>query len=51
MENCEHHWMIEPQRGPISRGECRKCGAVKDFANSFTATSLAERKAETACGL
>lgn len=28
-----HHWLIEEAEGPISNGECKHCGANKDFRN------------------
>ena len=35
-EACIHHWIIKPSNGsPSSPGECQKCGAVAEFANSF----------------
>ena len=30
---CRHHWVIESPTGPISRGVCKVCGAVKEFQN------------------
>ncbi len=30
---CRHHWIIESHRGPISRGVCKLCGAVREFMN------------------
>ncbi len=32
---CCHHWAIEAAVGPVSRGECQKCGDVKEFKNSI----------------
>ncbi len=32
-EECRHHWIIESHRGPISRGVCKLCGAVREFRN------------------
>ncbi len=29
---CQHHWVLEDPSGPTSKGQCQKCGAVKDFA-------------------
>ena len=31
--DCQHHWVIESPRGPVSRGVCKQCGAVKEFQN------------------
>lgn len=33
--NCIHHYQIAPPAGPTSPGRCIKCGAVKEFNNSF----------------
>lgn len=30
---CAHHWIIESPSGPISKGTCRRCGAVREFRN------------------
>ena len=34
MDDCRHHWLIEPAAGPTSEGCCRFCGAVRTFRNS-----------------
>lgn len=31
--NCRHYWVIEPPKGPTSRGVCQLCGAEKEFQN------------------
>ena len=31
---CRHHWIIEPPHGATSWGECKNCGARKEFPNS-----------------
>jgi len=28
-----HHWLIEEASGPVSRGQCKRCGATKEFKN------------------
>jgi hypothetical protein len=28
-----HHWLIDEPDGPVSRGHCKGCGAVKAFRN------------------
>ncbi len=33
-ETCTHHWIIERPAGPTSEGECRDCGASRQFRNS-----------------
>lgn len=37
--SCPHHWMIEPARGPVSRGTCRHCGTRRKFRNSVEASA------------
>ncbi len=34
-KTCVHHWVIEPPKGPVSRGVCKKCGAEQEFPNYF----------------
>lgn len=41
--NC--HWKIEAPNGPESTGTCRKCGAKKQFRNSFEYSSWYGAKA------
>ena len=41
--NC--HWRIESPNGPESTGTCRKCGATKQFRNSFEYSSWYGAKA------
>ena len=31
---CVHHWRIESPNGRESQGVCKRCGAVRAFANS-----------------
>jgi hypothetical protein len=31
---CVHHWMIEAPKGRESRGVCKNCGQIRNFANS-----------------
>lgn len=37
-EQCHHYWVIESATGPISKGVCKLCGAVKEFSNRFPDT-------------
>jgi hypothetical protein len=30
---CRHHWLIDPPSGPTSHGQCRLCGAEREFSN------------------
>ena len=39
---CRHHWIIEPPQGATSWGQCKICGACKEFPNS-AGDSLWER--------
>ena len=34
-EPCRHYWVIEVANGPVSRGQCKNCGAKKEFYNAF----------------
>ena len=34
MKKCKHHWKVEPPRGHVSKGVCKKCNSTKDFYNS-----------------
>ena len=34
---CPHYWLIEPPKGPTSMGICKRCGAIKEFDNQFSA--------------
>ena len=31
---CAHHWVIESPNGPLSEGECQRCGEHREFNNS-----------------
>ena len=31
---CAHHWVIETPAGPVSRGQCKRCGEEREFRNS-----------------
>ncbi|MFA7248571.1 MAG: hypothetical protein WC273_02975 [Dehalococcoidia bacterium] len=33
-KGCVHHWRIESPNGRESQGVCKRCGAVRAFANS-----------------
>ncbi|MBF8268152.1 MAG: hypothetical protein HW388_1660 [Dehalococcoidia bacterium] len=30
---CVHYWIIDIPTGPVSKGECRQCGEVREFRN------------------
>ncbi|MDA0265155.1 MAG: hypothetical protein O3A93_14100 [Chloroflexi bacterium] len=32
---CQHHWVIETARGPVSWGVCQVCHEGKEFKNSI----------------
>ena len=31
---CRHHWVIEMPNGPVSKGQCKRCGIERDFMNN-----------------
>ena len=31
--SCNHHWIIQPSNGPVSRGLCQLCGEGRQFKN------------------
>ena len=31
---CAHHWVIDTPAGPVSRGQCKRCGEEREFLNS-----------------
>ena len=33
VEQCVHHWIIDPPDEPVSKGICKICGAEKNFDN------------------
>ena len=33
-KSCVHHWRIESPNGRESQGVCKRCGAIRAFANS-----------------
>ncbi|KKL75272.1 hypothetical protein LCGC14_2056600 [marine sediment metagenome] len=41
---CSHHFVIETANGPMSRGVCKKCGAIQDFKNSVTEQTWMETR-------
>ena len=34
-EGCRHYWVIDVANGPASGGQCKYCGAKKEFLNAF----------------
>lgn len=32
---CTHHWQIESPNGPMSVGQCKRCGERREFNNSI----------------
>lgn len=28
---CVHHWVLDPPRGELTAGRCKKCGKEKEF--------------------
>ena len=43
-DTCRHYWVIEVANGPSSRGECKFCGAKKEFFNAFPEFNPLKRK-------
>lgn len=43
---CPHYWIIEPPKGPTSKGVCKLCGASKEFNNQYSAH--VDRSSQTA---
>ena len=41
LSGCNHHWVIEPANGPVSRGVCRLCQQVREFENSISSSKWA----------
>ena len=35
MRGCTHHWVIDAANGHSSRGVCKHCDEVREFANSL----------------
>ncbi len=33
VDQCQHHWLIEPPTGPTRNGTCRVCGEERAFEN------------------
>jgi hypothetical protein len=33
MADCTHWWLIATADGPTSKGQCQRCGEVKEFHN------------------
>jgi hypothetical protein len=32
---CVHRWLLDSPAGPLSRAECRSCGAVRELPNVY----------------
>ena len=32
---CAHHWVIKAANGPLSEGQCQRCGEWREFSNSI----------------
>lgn len=43
--NCCHHWVIDLAIGPLSKGECRLCGAERLFRNHLRLAEIAPVRA------
>ncbi len=42
LSECRHHWIIESPTGPVSRGICRLCDAIREFKNYIDAVPWGE---------
>jgi hypothetical protein len=31
VDHCVHHWVLQPPRGELTPGKCKKCGAEREF--------------------
>ena len=31
VDSCVHHWVLEPPRGELTSGRCKKCGEERQF--------------------
>jgi hypothetical protein len=31
VDHCIHHWILQPPRGELTPGKCKKCGAEREF--------------------
>lgn len=38
-----HHWQIKEAQGPTSLGQCRLCGAAKEFKNWLSEADFTTR--------
>jgi hypothetical protein len=38
MTKCPHDWSLEPHTGPISAGQCQKCGEIRTNFNNVQGT-------------
>ncbi len=45
---CQHHWLIEPPSGPLSRGVCKHCAEERYFMNAPPEWTGEERHAAEA---
>ncbi len=41
---CQHHWVIDPPDGPVSKGTCRSCGEERDFPNYIEGRWINQRR-------
>ena len=39
IDQCVHHWMIDPPENEVSKGICRKCGQERNFLNNIDHSS------------
>ena len=44
IQECAHHWVIQPAMGPVSQGICQICGDYRDFQNYVEAASWGDSR-------
>ena len=43
-DRCQHHWVIQPATGPLSKGVCQSCGETRDFKNYVESASWGDAR-------
>ena len=41
---CQHHWVLDTPKGPVSKGACRSCGEERDFPTHIEGSWPLRRK-------
>lgn len=45
--NCIHYWVIETADGPVSEGQCQKCGDIREFHNAIVTETMRDQQTAT----